>query len=89
MSPEAIAIIGVGVATLGVGASLAALILSGHRSLRTEIHAVRTDLTTEIRSLRAEVHALAERVARLEGAVPFLAPRPLPSPEESETQPTA
>lgn len=78
MSPEVIAI-------LGVGVSLAALILSGQRSLRSEIQTVRADIA----ALREDVHALAERVARLEGAVPFLRPRPLPAPEESETQATA
>lgn len=58
---------------LGVGVSLAALILSGQRNLRSEIQTVRADIA----ALRDDVHALAERVARLEGAVPFLTPRPL------------
>lgn len=82
MSPEVIAIVSVGV-------GLAALILSGQRSLRTEIQAIRAELTTEIRSLRAEVHALAERVARLEGAVPFLTPRTPRDPEKPAAQVSA
>ena len=57
MSPEVIAIIGVGGATLGVGVSLAALIVSGQRAIR------------------ADLHSLGERVARLEGAFPFIAAR--------------
>lgn len=39
--------------------------------------------------LEAAIHALGERVARLEGAVPFLTTRPLPEPEQPETQATA
>ena len=69
-------------------------------ALRAEIRAVRTDLTAELReglaaaaveraAIRNDIHALAERVARLEGAVPFLVPRPLPAPEKPEPQPSA
>lgn len=57
MSPEVIAI-------LGVGVSLAALVVSGQRTNRTEFAAI-----------RQELHALGERVARIEGALPFLVDR--------------
>ncbi len=99
------------VAILAVGVSLAALMLTGLRSVRAEIRdvraeigGVRTELRAEIAELRTELRAeiaelrtelrdglaaasaerqairrevqsLAERVARLEGAVPFLTPR--------------
>ncbi len=90
MNPELIAI-------LGVGVSLAAIVVSGQRSLRTELRsglaeasaerrAIRTELrsglaeaSAERRAIRTDLHALAERVARLEGAFPFLAAR-LPAP---------
>ena len=49
MSPEVIAIVAVGV-------SLAALIVTGQRAVRTDLH------------------DLAQRVARIEGALPFLTP---------------
>lgn len=49
------------IAILGVGASLAALIVGGQRSIR------------------ADLKNLGERVARLEGAFPFIAAR-LPEP---------
>lgn len=58
MSPEVIAI-------LGVGVCLAVLILSGQRSLLGRMD-----------RLEAAMHSLGERVARLEGAVPFLVPPP-------------
>lgn len=51
MSPEVIAIVAVGV-------SLAALIVTGQRAVRTDLH------------------DLAQRVARIEGALPFLTPPP-------------
>ncbi len=110
------------VAILAVGVSLAALMLTGLRSVRAEIRDVRAEiggvrtelrdeiaelrtelraeiaeLRTELRAeiaelrtelrdglaaasaerqaIRREVQSLAERVARLEGAVPFLTPR--------------
>ena len=64
MPPELAAILGLGVAGLGVGASLAALILSGQRSLSARLDGVET-----------AIHSLSNRVARLEGAFPFLAAR--------------
>ena len=123
MSPEVLSI-------LGVGVSLAALVLAGQRSLRAEINSVRAQLqeglaaaSAEINSVRAEINsvraeinsvrtqlqeglaaasaergairteiradlrALAERVARLEGAFPFFAARFRPEPQPDE--PTA
>ena len=78
MNPELAAILGLGVAGLGVGASLAALILSGDRSLSARLDRVET-----------AIHSLSDRVARIEGAFPFLATRlaapgaPPPSAEAS------
>ncbi len=65
MSPEVIAILSVG-ATVGVG--LGGLIISGNRSLRAGLEAA----TVERASIRQDLHALAERVARIEGALSFL-----------------
>ena len=56
MSPEIIAI-----AT--VGTALAALILTGQRTIRAELAAQRQDLT----ALRQDLAALRERMAHLEG----------------------
>ncbi len=70
MNPELIAVLGVGIAVLGVGASLAALIVGGQRSIRSELAAIRADL-----------HVLGERVARLEGAFPFISARRQSEPE--------
>ncbi len=69
MSPEVIAILGVGV-SLGVG--LGGLIVSGQRSLRAGLEAA----SAERASIRQDLHLLAERVARIEGALPFLVNRP-------------
>ncbi len=70
---------------LGVGVSLAALILSGQRSLNTRMDR----LEGRMDRLEAAIHALGERVARLEGAVPFLTTRPLPDPEKPAAQVSA
>ncbi len=83
MGPEVIAII---VSVVTVGVSLAALILQGLKSLRGDLAEVRAGLgaaTVEIRTgldaataerqaIRSDLHAIGERVARLEGAFPFL-----------------
>ena len=61
MSPDVIAIVAVGV-------SLAALIVTGQRSL-----AARMDARMD--RLEAAIHSLGVRVARLEGAFPFLTAR--------------
>lgn len=66
MSPEVIAIVTVGV-------SLAALILSGHRSLRADLRTGLAAASAERVAIRNDLHALAKRVARLEGAFPFIA----------------
>ena len=62
MSAEAIAIAGVGVALLTVLVPLLVSIRGDVRDLRAETAAIRRDL-----------HALAERVARIEGAMGALA----------------
>ena len=84
MSAEAIAIAGVGMALLAVPVPLLVSIRGDVRDLRAETAAIRRDL-----------HALAERVARIEGAMgAFVGPwRPAngtpastPSPQ-SKTEP--
>lgn len=82
MSPEVIAI-------LAVGVSLAALLIPGQRAIRAELREGLAAATAERAAIRADLHALGERVARLEGAVPFLTPRTLQAAEKPETQPTA
>ncbi len=67
MSLEVIAIVGVGV-------SLAAIILSGQRRAAEERRAIRTDL-----------HSLGERVPRLEGAFAFFDRRFLPLTASSDS----
>ncbi len=79
------------IAILAVGVSLAALILTGQRSMRAEVAALRTELRDELRdglaaasaerqAIRRDVQSLTERVARLEGAIPFLSHRQASSP---------
>ncbi len=81
------------VAIITVGVSLAALILTGLRSIRTDLRsgleaaaaerqAIRTDLRSgleaavaELQAIREDLRSLGERVARLEGAFSFFAPR--------------
>ena len=65
------------IAILGIAASLAALIVQGQHAVPAERQAIRGDL-----------HSLGERVARLEGAFPFLA-RPTAMPPESPSTPPA
>ena len=48
--------------TLGVGVRLAAIVLTGQRSLRTEIAAVETRLGKRISELRAEMTASENRL---------------------------
>ena len=81
VSQATIAILGVGVGLLGAWAGLAALLISGQRALHAEIRGVRADL-----------HALSDRVARLEGAFPFIAAAnassaPIPSPATGSRPP--
>ena len=73
MSPEAVAIVGVGVALLAV---LVPLMLSiGRRIDRIE---------DRLQELARDLRALAERVARIEGAVcgPWRPPEPDPAGEK-------
>ena len=74
MNPELIAI-------LAVGVSLAAIILTGQRSLRAELAALRADLA----ALRADLHSLAERVARIEGQLAGPPRFSAPAPPADET----
>ena len=77
MSGEAIAIVG---AAVGLLAVLVPLILTLHgrvvaevgdvrRSLASDVAEVRRDLHAEATAIRADLHTLAERVARIEGAM--------------------
>lgn len=53
------------IAIVAVGVSLATLIVTGQRALGARMD-----------RLEAAIHSLGERVARLEGAFPFLIARP-------------
>ena len=73
MSAEAIAIAGVGVALLAV---LVPVVVLQSRRLEQRINAVadaltatRTELRADVAEVRRDLHALAERVARIEGAL--------------------
>ena len=72
MSPEAVAIVGVGVALLAV---LVPLLSIGRRIDRIE---------DRLQELARDLRALAERVARIEGAVcgPWRPPEPDPAGEK-------
>ena len=74
MSAEAIARAGVGVALLAV---LVPVVVLQSRRLEQRINAVadaltatRTELRADVAEVRRDLHALAERVARIEGALP-------------------
>ena len=62
MSPVVVAIATVGVALLGTIIPFGTSIVGSQRAIHSEVAAVRSD-----------IHALGERVARIEGAMPFLA----------------
>ena len=73
VSAEAIAIAGVGVALLAV---LVPVVVLQSRRLEQRIDAVvealtatRIELRTDVAEVRRDLHALAERVARIEGAL--------------------
>ena len=70
------------VAVISVGASLAALVLSGQRGIRTELRSLSERLTT----LDQRVSGLDQRLSRLEGAfsIAFGLPR---QPEVTKTDP--
>lgn len=79
MSAEAIAIAGVGVALLAVLVPLLVSIRGDVRDLRAETAAIRRDL-----------HALAERVARIEGQLSWRPANGTPVPPAvPSTEPTA
>ena len=96
MDPTMISVFAVGATLLAVGGSLAAIILTGQRSLRTEIAAVETRLGKRIddtkSELRTEIGAvetrLGKRIDRLEDRLDGLAAsrgvmHPAPTPDES------
>ena len=68
MDPTMISVFAVGATLLAVGGSLAALILTGQRSLRTEIAAVETRLGKRIddtkTELRTEINAVETRLGK-------------------------
>ena len=92
MDPTMISVFAVGATLLAVGGSLAAIILTGQRSLRTEIAAVETRLGKRIDDTKSEIGAvetrLGKRIDRLEDRLDGLAalrgvPPSAPTPDES------
>lgn len=83
MSAEAIAIVGVGVALLAV---LVPLLLTVAANLGRRIDS----LAADVAEVRRALHALAERVARIEGALtgPWLPTNGTPTPA-SKTPPSS
>lgn len=67
MSPELIAILGVGVALAGILIAGQRTAAADTKDLRKEIAGVRTDMDKGLAGLRDEVGSLRERMARLEG----------------------
>lgn len=57
MSTELIAISGLGVTIISVGAALAGLILNGQRYQREEIKALRDETRSEFKAVRVEIQA--------------------------------
>ena len=66
MSAEAVAIIGSAVGLLAV---LVPLMLYSHGRLAADLAATRTEPRGDVAEVRRDLHALAERVARIEGAM--------------------
>ena len=66
MSAEAVAIVG---AAVGLLAVLVPLMLYLHGRLAADLAATRTELRGDVAEVRRDLHALAERVARIEGAM--------------------
>lgn len=98
MNPEMAAILGVGIAGLGVGASLAALILSGQRSLTERMltgqkalsdrmEAGHKTLSDRMDRIEDTIQALSDRVSRLEGAFQLLLTQLTGSPDLPEPAP--
>ena len=70
MDPTMLAVVTVGATLLTVGASLAAIILTGLRSLRTEIAAVETRLGKRIDDTKSELRAeMTASETRLRGEI--------------------
>ena len=67
MSMELIAILGLGVTMICVGAALAGLMLTGFNSLRKEMQTQRTELQILCAEIRAR-HALTPPIAELQGS---------------------
>ena len=66
MSAEAVAIVG---AAVGLLAVLVPLMLYLHGRLAADLAATRGELRTDMAEVRRDLHALAERVARIEGSL--------------------
>ena len=86
MSSEFVAILGVGAGILGVGVSLAAVLLANQRSFRTEMIARLDRMDGRFDRMEQAIRGLSDRVARIEGALwgrsaPGL---PLPAPQQSD-----
>ncbi len=83
MNPEMVAILGVGIAGLGVGASLAALILSGQRSLTERMLTGQKTLSDRMEAghkalsdrMEAGHKALSDRMDRIEDTIQALSDR--------------
>ena len=67
MSTELIAILGLCVTMIGIGAALAGLMLTGLSSLRKEMQTQRTETQAEFKAQREIIVSLLERVAHIEG----------------------
>ena len=78
MSTELIAILGLCITMIGIGAALAGLMLTGLSNLRKEMQSQRAETQTEFKAVHAEMQAefktqreiiisLLERVAHIEG----------------------
>ncbi len=65
MSPELIAILGVGIA-------LAGMIWQGQRSLRTDLGARMDRIEARMDGIEGQLREIRDRLARLEGKVDFL-----------------
>ena len=60
------------IAIIGVGVTLAGLILNGQRCQREEIKTLREEMQAGFKALREEIISLRERVAHLEGLLESL-----------------
>ena len=69
MSNELIAILSLGVSSLGVVAACSALMLTQIRNLRADLTKRLDSQAFEIGEIKREVHGLGERMAHLDGLV--------------------